>query len=668
VEIPLLKDIIVIFGLAVVVLFVCHRLRIPAIVGFLVTGIVAGPHGFGLIGAVEEVEILAEIGVALLLFTIGIEFSLKSLLQIKKSLLLGGSAQVLLTIVVGFAIARKLSIDVGGAVFIGFLVSLSSTAIVPKILQEKAEIESYHGRLALAILIFQDLAVVPMMLLVPILAGATGQLEGSLLLLAAKVIGVIGFVVVSTKWIVSQVLYQVARTRNRELFLLCILVMCFGVALFTYRLGLSLALGAFLAGLIISESEYGHHTLSNIVPFRDVFTSLFFVSIGMLLNLRVLIDEPSRLAVAVVVVIALKSIVTCFVVLLLGFPLRIGILAGLALCQIGEFSFVLSIVGIEYGLLADDVYQLFLAVAVVTMGLTPFVSSLAPRVANAALRLPIPHKLREGFSPLRETTGGPRFRDHLIILGFGLNGRNVAQAAKVAGIPHVVLEMNPETVQREKAAGVPIYYGDATQEAVLDHVCVGDARVIVVAVSDPVATRRIISVARRLNPKAHIIVRTRLLHEMPALLELGANEVIPEEFETSVEIFARVLTKYLVPKDEIERFAAEVRAGGYQMLRSFSREATQLGNLELHLPDVEVSTIGVSDGSPFVGRSLAEIEPRKKYGVTILAIRRGSEILSNPDSTTTVLVGDVLIVLGSPASIATIAGLLRAPETRTAAE
>jgi CPA2 family monovalent cation:H+ antiporter-2 len=455
-EVALFKDVLVIFSLAIGVLLICQRLNLPTVVGFLLTGILAGPYGFGLISAIEEVEILAEIGVMLLLFTIGVEFSLKEFMRMKKSVVLGGSFQVILTFLVSFAIATRLGRPFNEAVFIGFFISLSSTAIVLKILQEKAEFDSPHGRMALAVLIFQDIAVVPMILFTPLLAGEGANLGHSLGFLALKGLGVFVLVAVSAKWIVPGLLYQIARSRSRELFLLSVLVMCFGVAWLTYLAGLSLALGAFLAGLIISESEYGYHALGNIVPFRDVFTSLFFVSIGMLLDLGFLIKHPDQVALISLAVIISKTFIASIAVLFLGFPLRTAIIVGLTLCQVGEFSFILAKVGVDYGLLAGDRFQLFLAVAVITMGVTPFIMALAPRVAKATLILPLPAKLKTGFSSKSESVSEHRaheLEDHLIIVGYGLSGKNVATAAKTAKIPYVIIEMNPETVRNEKKAG-----------------------------------------------------------------------------------------------------------------------------------------------------------------------------------------------------------------------
>jgi CPA2 family monovalent cation:H+ antiporter-2 len=658
-EVALFKDVLVIFTLAVGVLLVCQRLNLPTVVGFLLTGILAGPYGFGLISAIEEVEILAEIGVMLLLFTIGVEFSLKEFMRMKKSVVLGGSLQVILTFLVSFAIATRLGRPFNEAVFIGFFFSLSSTAIVLKILQEKAQFDSPHGRMALAVLIFQDIIVVPMILLTPLLAGEVANLGKSLGFLALKGIGVFVLVTVSARWIVPGLLYQIARSRSRELFLLSVLVMCFGVAWLTYLAGLSLALGAFLAGLIISESEYGYHALGNIVPFRDVFTSLFFVSIGMLLDLGFLIKHPDQVALITVAAIIAKTFIATVAVLLLGFPLRTAIIAGLTLCQVGEFSFILARFGVDYGLLGGDTFQLFLAVAVITMGVTPFIMALAPKVADVTLRLPLPARLKTGFSTRSESMSARqvhKLADHLIIVGYGLSGRNVATAAKTAKIPYVIIEMNPETVRKEKKVGETIIYGDATHEAVLEHVGIEGARVMVVVISDPTATRRITAVAKRLNPKIHIIARTRFFAESTPLYDLGANEVIAEEYETSLEIFARVLAKYLVPKTEIDRLTAETRKGGYQMLRKPAQDQASLADLKINFPDMEITSIQVHQKAPVAGRSLAELQLRTKYGVTLLAIRRGGEILANPDGQTQILGDDILILLGSPTDLVPVAG------------
>jgi len=497
-----------------------------------------------------------------------------------------------------------------------------------------------------------------MILVTPLLAGATGGAGGSVIVLIAKGIGIIGLVIVSAKWIVPQVLYQISRTRSQELFILSIVVICLAVAWITSSAGLSLALGAFLAGLIISESEYSHQALGSILPFRDVFTSFFFVSIGMLLDVGFLFRHPGTIILIALGILVIKSIIAGFATVLLGFPFRTSILVGLALSQVGEFSFILSKTGIEHGLLSGNIYQMFLSFSVLTMAATPFIITLAPRLADIILRLPLPKRLISGFYPVPDIKVKVK-KDHLIIIGFGVNGRNVARAARLSGIPYAIIEMNPETVRSEQARGEPIFYGDSTQEVILRHANIKDARIVVTAINDPAATRRITEIIRRLNPKVHLIVRTRYLQEMGPLYELGANEVIPEEFETSVEIFTRILCKYLIPREEIERLVAEIRSDGYEMLRSFYKKSLSVSELKLQLPDVEISSLKVAEKSPLVGKSIAEINLRKKFGVTVLAIRRNSQILSNPHANTQFFSNDTLVVLGLPEKIANLMGFIK---------
>ncbi len=655
-QIPLLKDIVIIFGLSIIVLFIFHRLKIPSIVGFLITGILAGPHGFRLVNAVHEVEILAEIGVIFLLFTIGIEFSLKELLRIKKIVLIGGSIQVVSTILVSFAILTKIGIPSGESIFISFLISLSSTAIVLKLIQEKSQVESPYGQVTLGILIFQDIAIVPMMLFVPLLSGTESNISLSLFQLAVKGIIIILIVIASAKWIVPKILFQIARTHNRELFLLSVVVICFGIAWMTSSVGLSLALGAFLAGLIISESEYGHQILGNIIPIRDIFTSFFFVSVGMLLNLNFLLENPLYIVLITLSVIMLKTILGFFTTLILKFHIGTAILVGFALCQIGEFSFILSRVGLEYNIIDKNIYQMFLAVSIITMICTPFILIIVPGLSNFVMSLPLGRKIKCGFHSLHEIKHTER-KNHLIVIGFGVNGRNLTRAAKANAIPYVIIEMNPETVREEKRKGEPIYFGDATHREILRIVNIKNAKIASVVISDPAATRRIVELLRLINPAIHIIARTRLLSEMAPLLKLGADEVIPEEFETSIEIFTRVLRKYLVPRNEIEKCVSEIRSESYEMLRLQSKESITFSDLNLNIPDVEISSYKIGKTSPIAGKTLAEIELRKKYGVTLLVIHRDGNTISTPGGNIKLCVNDILIIIGPQDKIIEVSAL-----------
>ena len=654
----LLQDILVIFSLSVIVLYVCHRLRIAPIVGFLVTGVLTGPHGFGLVKLVEAIDLLAEVGVVLLLFTIGLEFSLRNLLRIRKLAFWGGFLQLFLTFAATMVFERVLGRPYPESIFLSFLFSLSSTAIVMKILHERAEVESPHGHAALGILIFQDIMVVPIMLFLPLLTGTGENLGFNLLIFLAEAVGIALLVRFGSMKLVPWILFQITRTRIPELFILGAILICLAVAWLTHLIGLSLALGAFLAGLIISESDYSHSIIGNVLPFRDVFTSFFFVSIGMLLDLSFLLQNPALILLLTLGGILSKSFFASIAVGLVGLPLRTMVLVGLTLAQVGEFSFILAKSGLESGLIPPEMYQTFLAISILTMAATPFLIAGAPAVADLLHRLPLPRAVKQGSYRIQ----GParvKEKNHVIIVGFGLNGRNISRAAKTSGIPYLVLEVNPDTVREERSKGEPIFFGDATQEAVLRHLHIRDARILVIVINDPTATRRITELARKLNPKIHIIVRTRFVREVEPLYQLGANEVIPEEFETSVEIFSRVMGKYLHPRHEIEKFVAEIRSEGYGMLRSLSREAASCTEFSHCMPDIDLVSFRVEPGSKTIGRTIGQVEVRKTHRVTILAIRRGSDFIYNPDPHTHLRENDLLIAMGKPEDIAGAAPLFQ---------
>lgn len=655
-EIPLLTDIVIILGLSVVVILIFQRFRIPTILGFLITGFIAGPYGLSLVQASHEVEILAEIGVILLLFIIGLEFSLKSLASIKKAVLIGGSLQVGLTILVVAFLANQFGFDWGPAVFLGFLFALSSTAIVLKILQEQGEINTPHGKMIVAVLIFQDIIVVPMMLFTPLIAGEAENVWWSLLVLAVKGILVIIFVLISARYIVPKLLYYVAKTRKSELFILSIVVICFSVAWLSSSLGLSLALGAFLAGLIISESEYSHQATSNILPFREIFTSFFFVSIGMLLDMEFLFAHFLTILGLTVLTFIGKGAIASIATLILKYPARTVILVGLSLFQVGEFAFILSKTGIDSGLLEGTVYQYFLSVSLLTMAATPFVIMFAHQFVRYLSKTEVYSKLR-GLGYKRNVTEVPEAHkeldDHLVIIGYGINGRNVAHAARKAGIPYLILELNPDTVKTEKKKGEPILFGDAVEGPVLQHMEIHKARVVVIAISDPTATKRIIVNVRQLSDRVHVIVRTRFVQEMEENYQLGADDVIPEEFETSIEIFTRVLTKYLVPRDEIETFTRSIRAGKYEMLRSPSISSNAIQSMVESLPDLNVATLKVQHSRlHFVNVPLQDTHIRSEYGINLIAINRDGELIMDIHGNTKIIPDDILYVIGRPEDIA----------------
>ncbi|WKN33835.1 cation:proton antiporter [Porifericola rhodea] len=660
-EIPLLTDITIILGASVLVIYLFQRLNLPTILGYLMTGIIAGPYVLGLVSASHEVEVLAEIGVILLLFIIGMEFSLKSLAAIKNSVFIGGAVQVGLTIAITALIAYWADFELNRAIFLGFVFSLSSTAIVLKLLQERNEVNSPHGKVALAILIFQDIIVVPMMLLTPILSGQGGDLWATLAELFLKAALVILVVLFGARYLIPILLHEVAKTKSRELFILFIVVICFAVAWATSSIGLSLALGAFLAGLIISESDYSYQATGFIIPFREIFTSFFFVSIGMLLDVTFLISNLPVILGILALAFVFKALIASTAAFVLQYPMRTAILTGLSLFQVGEFAFILSEVGMEYDLLSENTYQYFLSVSILSMAITPFVIQHSGRVTKLFSRSRLSDKmsiLNTNKDTVTEEQAVEELKDHTIIIGFGVNGRNVARAAKFAGIPYVIIEMNADTVKQERAKGEPILYGDATSAFMLEHVKVYSARVAIIAISDPPATKAIVTSIRSICPTVHVIVRTRFMHEMSEQMRLGASEVIPEEFETSVEIFTRLLHKYLVPQDEIESFVQNIRSDNYEMLRPHEFSHKRIA--EINIPNINISSLRVQNGNKdVVGKKIIESQIRSRWGVNILAIQRADTYLSNIEADTEIRQDDILYLAGRPEDISNFHELIK---------
>lgn len=640
------KDILIIFCLSIIVLLIGHRLHLPPVVGFLMTGVLSGPHGLGLVGKPEDVEMLAQIGIILLLFGIGMEFSIKKLVQIKRLFLLGGSLQVGLTILAGWSIGWFLGRSWEESIFIGCLLSMSSTAIVLRLLEQKGESSSPQGRVSISVLIFQDMVAIPMILLIPLVGNQGGQSSFDISNLWPLFKGILILVGVffSAEQIVPRILFLVARTRNKELFLLTVFALCFGVAWLTSSIGLSLTIGAFLAGLIISESEYSNEAISNIFPFQALFISFFFVSVGMLLDLDFVLHQPFLILFLALSILLLKTLTTGLTTIFLGMPLRTAVLAGITLSQIGEFSFVLAKTGMPFGLFSEYDYQLFLSVSLLTMAISPVFINWSSQVANLINFLPLPEKLKTGLSPRPEEQDAV-LQNHIIIVGFGVSGKNLARSSRLAGIPYVILEMNPETVKNSKREGEPIHFGDASHLTVLEHLGIHQAKAIAILINDPIAARRVVQLARQTSASIYIIVRTRYVQEMSLMTNLGADEVIPDEFGTSVEIFSRVLRQYHIPGDEIEKFISEIRADGYEMLRDQHRLPGKLSELKMNLSNVEVSSFRVHPGSSLAGKTLIESRLRQDYGMTVLLIRRDAAVISNPSPDHQLQPHDIVVVV-----------------------
>jgi CPA2 family monovalent cation:H+ antiporter-2 len=652
----LLADLVIVFAVAAAVVFIFGRMRLPSVVGLLVAGVVVGPYGLSLVSDVKVVEVLAEIGVVVLLFTVGLEFSLSRLIVMLPLMARIGLPQILTTTLIVTAATWWYLGSIPQAVFAGMLVAMSSTAIVLKIFSDRGETGTPHGRIAVAVLLLQDLVVVAAMLAVPLLASAAGVTgapgvadavqpahpsppAAHPLLSVSIGLAVVVVLLLAGRLLVPRILHEVVRLRNRELFLMTIVLACLGTAAITAQVGLSLALGAFLAGLVLSESEYGHQAFTEVLPFRDTLASLFFVSVGMLLDIRFLAAHAPLVAVTVAAIVVAKMSATAVPAMLAGFPPRTSLLAGMSLAQVGEFSFVLGSRGAEAGLLNRDDYQTFLAAAVITMATTPLLAAALPGWLDRLSRTRFCGRL---FAESQPTDQPPGLSDHVIIAGFGLNGRNLAAALAEFGVPHVVLELNPETVRRERAHGLDIHYGDCTRAAVLEHAGIVRARTFVLAISDAASTRRSVRVARELSPAVRILVRSEYVSEVDELRQLGADEVIPTEFETALALFDRVLSIYDVPEGTVDDLADRMRLESYGFLRSAPRVSHRAKN------GMQPRACRVPAASPAVGRSIGELRLRSTTGATVVGIRHDGRLVTNPGPDYRFAAGDEVTVVGTP--------------------
>lgn len=661
----LLTGILIIFSIALVVGMIFNRIKVPPLVAFILTGVIVGPFGLSIIQDQDQVRNLAEIGIILLLFTIGLEFSFKDLWKIRLIAVIGGALQVGLSFAFFCGLALLNGLPANEAILMGFLFSLSSTAIVLKILHSTGEMDSPHGSIALGILIFQDLVAIPMMMAIPFLASIPQfnhmplLASDALITLVFQDLAIVIVLVALAKWIIPRVLYEISRTRNQELFLLVVILTCFGVAWMVSVTGISIAIGALLAGLIISGSEYSHQAASIVLPFRDIFTSFFFISVGMLVDVRFFLANFWFIIFLIVLVIGVKALLATAAPLALGYPLRTAVMTGLALAQIGEFSFIIAQSGFISGILPFEIYQTFLVVALITMAATPFVIGIGRPVTVKLCAIPALSYVARGTCGTDDTTLRAVKKDHLVIIGYGVTGRNLALTARKAGITYTIVELNPDLVIEARKQGEPVVFGDATGEGVLEHAGIPVARIAVVAINDPVATRRIVSISRRISPGISIIVRTRYVSEVEALKEGGADEVIAEEFETSIELFTVVLNKYFVPRDRIDTFITDVRAQGYSMLRSRRPAQGSLSDLVQDIPNITITAFTVEPSSPLAGTTLGEINLRKRYNLLVLAIRRGETVITGLSGESRLEAGDTAIIYATPEAIATGAVVFR---------
>jgi CPA2 family monovalent cation:H+ antiporter-2 len=635
-----LRDIVVVFGAALLVSSGCRLLRVPPLVGLLLTGAVVGPFGAGLIHQPGHVETIAELGVVFLLFEIGLELSFKRLKRIGRAFFAGGSIQAVSTIIITLGVALLFAYRPSQALFFGLVLSLSSTAIVLRLYNDKREMETPHGNIALGILLFQDILIVPFLLIVPLLGGSHESSSTQFLLRFLAGCAIITLTFVISRYVVPRVLHFLANTRVRELLVIGSLFLCLGMALVTQRLGFSLALGAFLAGVLISESDYRHQVIAETMPFRDVFTSMFFISIGMLLKLDFVVHNPWVILLAVTLIFTLKGTALFATVKALSFPPQVAITVAMGLCQIGEFAFVLLQQGKAYGVVDAWNYQLGISSSILTMLLTPVFIILAPHLAR-----------RTGNAVAtggKDDDGSMPLNNHVIIVGYGLAGRHLGTVLKISGVPYVILELNGNTVKEAKKQGEPILYGDASRPAILEQCKIQSARFVVFVISDTGAMQRAARLAKQMNPSIFIIARARMQSDINELRRCGADEVVSAEFETSIEIFTNLLVRLGVPGNIIRTQTRLLRHDDYTMLRSASSNNSGLpAEIQKVLSMGTTETFLITSAMYAAGKSISAIDLRKMAGATIIALVRDTKPLPNPGPGTEVVAGDVLVLVGS---------------------
>ncbi|MCW5935454.1 MAG: cation:proton antiporter [Fimbriimonadia bacterium] len=554
------ENFLVLIGISIAIVALFQRIRLPSLVGFIITGVVIGPHGLKLIQNDEAISSYAELGVVLLLFSLGIEFSIDKLKELRDYVLRAGGLQVFLTLLICALGAIALKYPIDQAIFIGMVVSLSSTAVGLKLLQQRHEVESSHGRFTVGVLLLQDILVPIFVLLVPILSRLD---EANPLQIALN----LGLVVVSmlgvfllARFAVPVLLKWIASAQTAEIPILGSLFLVMLMAYITQRLGLSPALGAFIAGIMISETPYSHQITANISPFRDSFLSLFFISVGLLIDLPFVTANWAEALGWTTLLIGLKWAVVLGVAKFMKRPRRVGIIAGAQLANIGEFSFVLLGVGLIDELIPKTLYQGLLFSSALTIMLNPVLVSLAYAFA---LRTTSRHGLVQHLPPSRVKG----LSDHVVIVGYGMNGRSLANTLRDFKIPYIVIELNGALVRESEKKREPVIYGDAAHAEVLEAAHIHSARVVVFAMSDPVSTRYAVQSARRLNPQVAILARTRYLSELDLLAHAGVTEVISEEFEAFLEINERVLQRYGVEEETREEVSEGCRLRNYGSLR-----------------------------------------------------------------------------------------------------
>lgn len=637
----------VLFGTAIAVAWLFRVLRLPGVIGFLLTGLIIGPHGVGLFEQ-DDVMVFAEVGLVLLLFVVGIELSPAALVKAGPRLAVAVTLQI--GVIMAVAMAGLLafgSMPWAAALLLAFALTNSSTPIVLKTLADRDEMQTSMGRLCTGFSLLQDVSVIVIMVILPFLAPAAAA-SGNPLLRAAGAFAAFAAIILVTRRVLPTVLTQLTRFGGPELTTLFAVTMAAGGAGVAGLMNWPLSLGACVAGLLLAEADLRHQLAAEITPFRDVFNALFFISMGMLVDLELVATHAGFLGAAIVGVLLLKAAITTASIRAAGWPLRLAVQGGIGLCTVSEFAYVLAMEASHLGLMPRETLQMLVPVAVGTMIVGAFFLPQHARIAHALAG----GGRGDGPGGDGGEAATPRLRSHVIILGYGVNGQNLAAVLRATHVPHCVVEMNRALAQRAQADGATVVVGDAARMAILGAAGLDNARALVIAINDPEATRRIVGQVRHARPDLYVLARTDSVDELDALYGRGANVVVPSDFEVSIKIFAHVLTEMRIPDNVIQAQIAAIRAGGYGMLRGVA--AGQHQNLQELLEVFRLTatqTHYVGEDSPMVGKTLAEINLRQRTGATIIAVVRDGHATTNPAADHALQFGDVLVLLGSHAQL-----------------
>ncbi len=662
----LIIDLVSVLAAAAVGGLLAALVRQPPLLGYLIGGTLVGPTGLGWVKELVQVETLAQFGVAFLLFALGVEFSFAELKKVRLVALGGGGLQIGLTIACTACIAVVMGWCTSWTqgIFLGSILSLSSTAVVLKCLMERNETETPHGQVMLGILVVQDLALGLMLAVLPALDQPSEAIATAILTaLAQLTIFALG-AVVAGRWLIPPFLRLLARTESRELFLLGVVAICLGIALLTEHLGLSIEMGAFVAGLTISEVEYADQTLTYVEPLRDIFAALFFAAVGMLIDPMFLWNNLELILGLVFIVVAGKFLIVTPIVRLFGYPLKTALIVGLGIAQIGEFSFVLASSGQTLGLVSRRVYLLILGTTAVTLIVTPFLLRLVPQIFLWAENAPwLKAILEQGNAP-KEVAVEATISNHVVVCGYGHMGKNLVQLLQNHNYPVVVIDQSEAAIRRAANDGIPYVYGSASSLRVLETAGVSSSRGLAIALPDPMSTRLCLKRALELSPDLDIVALANQNDDIELLYQLGARGVVQPEFEASLELATHLLTNLGFPLPVLQQEVQNIRESHYLELRPEINSDTVSREVRQAAKDMNNRWYTVPANSPLIGMTMEEADLRRLTGCSLMAIRHpGAEQLEYPEAQMELLEGDRLLLVGEPEELAAFEQLAKGEAT-----